>query len=107
MIHSGIRLSAVFMTAITMIMSLCVQTRPVFAHAIVIESYPADGETLQKPPTQIVLRFDAKIVHSLAVYDLKSGDGKKIVMPAPQDKRAMAPSPELLVIPVPRLKPAS
>ncbi len=106
MIRSGIMLTGLFLT-VAAVMLLCSRPASVFAHAIVIESSPADGATLREPPTQIVLRFDAKIIHSLAVYDLTSGDGKRIAVPAPRDKRAMAASPDLLVIPVPRLKPGS
>ncbi len=101
------RISAAFVVVAAMTISILNCPRHVFAHAIVIGSDPADGATLPQPPTQVVLRFNAKIVHSLAVYDLASESGKRIVMPARVDKGAIALLPDCLVVPMPRLKRGS
>ena len=98
---------AAFVTAAVMLMSFCMHPVPVLAHAIVIDSYPADGATLSQPPAQVMLRFNAKIIHSLAVLDLVSDEGKRFTLPAPRDKHATATFPDRLVIPLPRLKQGS
>ncbi len=107
MFHSGIKHSEGYFVAAALIMLLCAHPSSVVAHAIVIDSSPADGAILPQPPTLIVLRFDAKIIHSLAVYDLATVDGKRITMRAPANRRAVAASPDRLVIPLPRLNPGS
>ncbi len=107
MFRSTIRLSGVFVTVAAIMMLLCFLPSSLFAHAIVIESSPADGATLPHPPAQVVLRFNAKIVHTLAVFTLSSSDGKRIAMPPAQDSHAIAAYPDRLVIPLPRLKQGS
>ncbi len=104
MISSGVMLSLAFVAAIVMMTSLFTHPVSVNAHAIVIDSIPADGATLTQPPMQVLLRFDAKIIHSLAVVSLISADGRKIALPAAGDNHAAAAFPDRLVIPLPHLR---
>lgn len=101
-----LRYSAAQFIAVAMIVSLYSHPESAAAHAIVIDSIPAEGASLPQSPAQVVLRFNARIVPSLAVVDLVFGNGARIALPVPPVRRAAA-SPDRLAVPLPPLKRGS
>ncbi len=51
--------------------------RPVFAHASLIKSNPANNETLRRPPARIVLNFSEPIERKLTTIQVADKDGKR------------------------------
>jgi copper resistance protein C len=78
-----------------------------YAHAVVIESTPKNGETLFSPPTEIVLRFNAKIEKALARVSLATSDGKTVLLPEAAVRRNTEAAPDCLVIQLPLLVPGT
>ena len=75
-----------------------------YAHALVIESSPKDGEVLSSAPGEVALRFNEKIEKSLATFSLTTSNGRVIRLPA-QTKKYGGEAPERLVIQLPDLGP--
>jgi methionine-rich copper-binding protein CopC len=71
-----------------------------FAHAVVVDSAPKNGQTLHTPPQQIELRFNVRIEQSFARASLRSAIGEPLVL-----KPARSPDAQSarLVIPLPAL----
>ena len=51
------------------------------AHALVLESAPAQGATLTSPPTHIFLRFNSKLEKRLSHVSLAPEKGKPVALP--------------------------
>ena len=73
-----------------------------WAHAVVVESIPAQGVTVRTAPGRVVLRFNVRIEHALARATLKSGDGPLVTLTPLQDGPAQS---DRLVVPLPALGP--
>ena len=72
-----------------------------FAHAVVVDSTPKNGETLHTPPQQIELRFNVRIEQSFARASLRSDGSESLTLkPAPSS----AAQSERLVLPLPALR---
>ncbi len=101
--RSRIGIYVAFVMSVAMIVSLCTFPAAVWAHAIVIDSFPAEGATLSQPPAHVILRFNAKIIPALAVVNLTTGSGKKIALPHVSDKSTFDASADRLVVTLPHL----
>jgi methionine-rich copper-binding protein CopC len=75
-----------------------------WGHAVLVDSTPMDGGTVQKAPEKIVLTFDARIEKKVFTASLKDADGKKVDLP--QAKQEDDP-PEQIVLPMPKLSPGT
>jgi methionine-rich copper-binding protein CopC len=75
---------------------------PAAAHAVVLESSPAPGEVLARPPAQITLRFNSKLEKRFTRVTLATGHQPPapVTLPAGSD-----PAPDRLVIPIRSLAP--
>jgi len=51
------------------------------AHALVLESAPAQGATLTSPPTHVFLRFNSKLEKRLSHVSLAAEKGKPVALP--------------------------
>ena len=51
------------------------------AHALVLESVPAQGATLTSPPTHVFLRFNSKLEKRLSHVSLAPEKGKPVALP--------------------------
>jgi hypothetical protein len=51
------------------------------AHALVLESAPAQGATLTSPPTHVFLRFNSKLEKRLSHVSLAPEKGKPVALP--------------------------
>src|SRR4051812_41839694 len=51
-------------------------TTPVFAHAALVKSNPANNETLRHPPARIILNFSEGVERQLTVIKVTDKDGK-------------------------------
>jgi copper resistance protein C len=51
------------------------------AHALVLESVPAQGATLAAPPTHVFLRFNSKLEKRLSHVSLAPEKGKPVALP--------------------------
>jgi len=51
------------------------------AHALVLESAPAQGATLTSPPTHVFLRFNSKLEKRLSHVSLAPAKGKPVALP--------------------------
>lgn len=51
------------------------------AHALVLESVPAQGATLTAPPTHVFLRFNSKLEKRLSHVSLAPEKGKPVALP--------------------------
>lgn len=77
----------------------------VLAHAVLVESSPAQDEVLKAPATRAVLRFNARIEKAVTRVTLVDGDGHAVKMPRiPADPDG---PPDRLVVPLPPLKPGA
>jgi copper transport protein len=75
------------------------------AHALLVGSTPKQDEVLDEAPTEIVLRFNARIEKGVSHVTLLDGDGKKVKLPPlPQDKDGPV---DRLKIDLPALKPGA
>ncbi len=77
----------------------------VMAHAVVIESSPKDGEVLSKAPSEIILRFNARLEKGLVTVDLTSGDRTSV--PLPPIRETGKETQDRLIIPLPPLGPGT
>ncbi len=78
-----------------------------YAHAVVVESHPRDGEVLSQPPAEITIRFNARIEKTLTKVSLSTGDGKSVRLPAQNKDFNEEQPPERLVILLPPLGPGT
>ncbi len=51
------------------------------AHALVLESDPAQGAKLTEPPAHVFLRFNSKLEKRLSHVTLSTGKGKPVALP--------------------------
>jgi len=73
------------------------------AHAILVESTPKQGEVTKKAPTEVVLRFNARIEKAVSHVALLGPGGDKVKLPPlPEDRDG---PPDRLRIDLPALKP--
>jgi len=75
---------------------------PAGAHALLVESLPAEAAVLPAAPTQLVLRFNSRIEHKLSQAALIDGAGAR----RPLAMEADAP-PDRLIAALPALAPGS
>jgi copper resistance protein C len=81
---------------------------PAAAHAIVLESVPAPGAILARPPERVSLRFNSKVEKRLARVTLAKSDGAPRLVPIASDASDGSGSdqePDRIVIPLPPLPP--
>ncbi|HEX5689786.1 MAG TPA: copper resistance CopC family protein, partial [Roseiflexaceae bacterium] len=88
---------------------------PVYAHAIVVRSEPADGASLSSAPQQVRLWFSEPVALGFTTLELVDGEGRRIPVTAQSDAASFAlavRSPEaanastvLMVVELPPLKP--
>lgn len=69
------------------------------AHAVVVESDPANGAALHAAPDHVVLRFNVRIELALSRASLKSGSADAVALSPLRDSDRS----DRLVIPLPRL----
>ncbi len=100
----GIRVVKVLRLLFVSVLVLCAVSGPAGAHSVVIESSPKEKEVLTRAPTEVVLRFSAKIEKSLTRLSLSTSNGRMIPLPTPVEKSANE-APDRLVIPLPNLGP--
>jgi methionine-rich copper-binding protein CopC len=79
----------------------------VAGHAIIVDSSPKDGAVLSQAPDRIVLRFNSKVEKSLSRVSLSRGGGQPMPLRVSTAARGTAAAPEVLVVPLPRLKPGT
>ncbi|MSO75404.1 MAG: copper resistance protein CopC [Alphaproteobacteria bacterium] len=58
------------------LLALVAGSDPAWAHAIVVHSAPAAGETVALPPSQVMVRFNGRIDHKRSVLSLGQSDKK-------------------------------
>ena len=78
---------------------------PVTAHAIVLESIPAPGAVLVRPPERVILRFNSKVEKGLTRVTLANSDGAPRLVSIANDGSEGDHEPDRIVIPLPRLQP--
>jgi methionine-rich copper-binding protein CopC len=78
---------------------------PAAAHAIVLESVPAPGAILVRPPEHVSLRFNSKVEKQLARVTLAKSDGAPRLVSIASDGSGPDPEPDRIVIPLPPLEP--
>ena len=100
----GIRIGKILPLLFVTVPVLCALSGPAGAHSVVIESSPKEKEVLTRAPTEVVLRFSAKIEKSLTRVSLSTNSGRMIPLPEPSEKAA-SEAPDRLVIPLPNLEP--
>jgi len=83
---------------------LCVV--PAHAHAILIESTPADNAVLKAAPHTIILRFNARIEKGVSQFTLLDKSGRKLVLP-PQPKGGGTNGPDHIIIKLPDVGPGA
>ncbi len=74
------------------------------AHALMLESDPAQGATLTEPPAHVFLRFNSKLEKRLSHVTLSTEKGKPVALPISvngQDK------PDRIELPVAPLAPGA
>jgi methionine-rich copper-binding protein CopC len=71
------------------------------AHAILLESSPADGAVLAEAPPYVSLRYNSRLEKSLSQVVLISEDGRRIHLPNNSPQKDASPGE--LRIPLPRL----
>jgi methionine-rich copper-binding protein CopC len=74
------------------------------AHAILVESSPADQAALKEAPPRALLRFNGRIEKGVSQVTLYDSAGKKLALPDGAAQRGAGP-PDQLVIPLPKLPP--
>jgi methionine-rich copper-binding protein CopC len=78
-----------------------------WGHAVVVESSPAQGVTLQQFPEQLLLRFNVNIERAFTRATITGPDGRAIPLSIPAEKQPAATITDRLVIPLPSLPPGS
>ena len=76
------------------------------AHAILLESSPADNAVLKAAPRQVVLRFNARIEKGVSQFTLLDEKGRKLVLP-PQPKGEGTGAPDRINIELPGIGPGA
>jgi len=104
MATDGTRVMKVFRQLLVTVLVLWVFAGPAGAHSVVIESSPKEKEVLTRAPTEVVLRFSAKIEKSLTRLSFSTNNGRMIALPTSLEKSA-SKAPDRLVIPLPNLEP--
>jgi len=77
---------------------------PALAHAIVLESSPANDADLAASPGRIVLRFNSRIEAALSRVTIETANGRAMALPAVRDA---GPEANRLVVPVGPLTPGT
>lgn len=81
---------------IVALLAACGHGAAALAHAVVVESTPADRSVLTRVPPEVVLRFNAKLEKKLAHVKLDRPDGST------QTLQDIAPEPALIRAPLPQ-----
>jgi methionine-rich copper-binding protein CopC len=76
------------------------QARPAAAHAIVVESEPANGARLDRSPSAVRVRFNSKIERQLSRMSLVGADRR----PIPLAVNGAGERPDRLMAPLPPLE---
>lgn len=79
------------------------RARPAMAHAIVVESEPANGARLERPPSAVRVRFNSKIERRLSRLSLVGPDRR----PLPLAVDGAADRPDRLAASLPPLAPGA
>ena len=77
---------------------------PAAAHAIVLESVPAPGASLVRPPERVSLRFNSKVEKRLTRVTLARSDGAPRLVSIASDGPG-PDQPDRIVSPLPQLPP--
>ena len=76
----------------------------VFAHASLVDSFPAKGQVLSAPPAEIHLTFNEHVEARRCRIKLRSGDGRNFDADRPAADRTR---PNAIVAAVPVLRPGT
>jgi methionine-rich copper-binding protein CopC len=76
---------------------------PAGAHALVIESEPAKGAALARPPAHVRIRFNSKIERRLSRLSLERADGRRVPLPLAEGVAGFADRPDHLLAPLPEI----
>jgi len=71
---------------------------PVAGHAIVLESIPAPGAVIARPPERAMLRFNSKIEKRLTRVTLTAGQGPPRPLPVANDDGPDTAEPDRVVV---------
>ena len=97
------RILGVVLGALAIAIALLGVAEHAAAHALLVESIPAEAATLEISPPQLVLRFNSRIEHKLSRATLSFGEDGE---PHPLTVDASA-APDRLVAPLPPLAAGS
>ena len=75
-----------------------------FAHALVLESRPAQGAQLTEAPREVYLRFNSKLEKHLSHVTIATDKGQPVALPIAVDG---GEKPDRLVLPLAHLGPGS
>jgi methionine-rich copper-binding protein CopC len=75
-----------------------------FAHALVLESRPAQGAQLTEAPREVYLRFNSKLEKRLSHVTIATDKGQPVALPIAVDG---SERPDRLVLPLAHLGPGS
>ena len=75
-----------------------------FAHALMVDSFPAKGQVLAAPPAEIHVTFNEHVEARYCRIKLRSGDGKNFDADRPTTDKT---NPNAIVAAVPVLKPGT
>ena len=75
-----------------------------FAHALVLESRPAQGAQLTEAPREVYLRFNSKLEKRLSHVTIATEKGQPVALPIAVDA---GEKPDRLVLPLAHLGPGS
>lgn len=100
---AGARVAALFLMLVAGL--LPPSAVPAAAHAIVLESVPAPGAILVRPPARVSLRFNSKVEKRVTRVTLAKSDGPPRLVSIASDGPGPDHEPDRIVIPLPPLEP--
>jgi methionine-rich copper-binding protein CopC len=74
---------------------LLLSSAPALAHARLLETYPADGATVAKPPEQVQLRFNEAVEAAFDPIEVYDGGGNRVDK---GDAKTASENPKVLIV---------
>ena len=93
-----------FLSRITLATFAATLSPLAFAHALMVDSFPAKGQVLTAPPAEIHVTFNEHVEARYCRIKLRSGDGKNFDADRPTADKT---NPNAIVAAVPVLKPGT